>query len=275
MAAEVKVFEDKARASFQSENEKTAEIKYRPSATMHQRTDSLQLKTLKTETLEMDQYQTASWKDQLMWWLNSEKKLRSVPRPLVNYPVKPCLRIDLFVKMKEDFLQPRLVNLKENILQRSGFHCNISSLRKGNNLTIFTEKTANLAQLKEGTWKQKQAFELVEGKHFATLKPLSPQGLPKDKKFQTQIIRNAIRNLVRKKQSPQRKSKKSKSKSTNPDEVIQKRGTLKGGRDSIRSSKSRKLQKLFHRKNLSVSLETRKVKELQKLQDLVFANTLK
>lgn len=47
IAAEVKVFEDKARASFQSENEKTAEIKYRPSATMHQRTDSLQLKTLK------------------------------------------------------------------------------------------------------------------------------------------------------------------------------------------------------------------------------------
>lgn len=47
MAAEVKAFEDKARAAFQSENEKTAEIKYKPSAALHQRTDSLQLKTLK------------------------------------------------------------------------------------------------------------------------------------------------------------------------------------------------------------------------------------
>lgn len=44
---QVKRFDEKAKAAFQSENEKTAEIKYKPSATLHQRTDSLQLKTLK------------------------------------------------------------------------------------------------------------------------------------------------------------------------------------------------------------------------------------
>lgn len=148
-------------------------------------------------------------------------------------------------------------------------------------MTIFTEKTANLAQLKEGSWRQRHNFELgvPEGlSHFATQKNLSPKGLPKDKKFQTQIIRNAIRNLVRKKQSPQRKAKKSKSKSksTNPEDALKKRATLsKAGRESIRSSKSRKLQKLFTRKNLSMSIDSRKAKELQKLQDLVFTSTMK
>jgi hypothetical protein len=47
VAAEVKKFEEKARALFQSDNEKTTEIKYRPSTTLHHRADSLQLKTLK------------------------------------------------------------------------------------------------------------------------------------------------------------------------------------------------------------------------------------
>ena len=45
--AESKKIEDKVKKAFQSENEKTTEIKYRPTATLHQRTDSLQLKTLK------------------------------------------------------------------------------------------------------------------------------------------------------------------------------------------------------------------------------------
>jgi hypothetical protein len=43
----IKEFELKAKATFQSENEKTKEIKYRPTQTMHERTDSLNLKTVK------------------------------------------------------------------------------------------------------------------------------------------------------------------------------------------------------------------------------------
>lgn len=150
------------------------------------------------------------------------------------------------------------------------------SSSKGNNLTIFTEKTANLAQLKEGCWKSKQTFEVVEGSQFGSMKQQSPEMAPKEKKIQTKAIRNAIRNLVRKKQSPQPKLKKSKSKSksTNPEEAIEKRGTLKG-RDSIRSSKSRKIQRLFTRKNMSVNIDTRKIKELKRLKDLVSVNTLK
>lgn len=48
VAAAVKEIDESARATFQSDNEKTAEIKYRPTGTLHQRTDSLQLRTLKT-----------------------------------------------------------------------------------------------------------------------------------------------------------------------------------------------------------------------------------
>jgi hypothetical protein len=46
--AAIKEIDERARAIFQSDNEKTAEIRYRPSGTLHQRTDSLQLRTLKT-----------------------------------------------------------------------------------------------------------------------------------------------------------------------------------------------------------------------------------
>lgn len=41
----------KVNSGFQSDNEKTAEIKYRQAPTLHQRTDSLQMKTLKTVEL--------------------------------------------------------------------------------------------------------------------------------------------------------------------------------------------------------------------------------
>lgn len=101
---------------------------------------------------------------------------------------------------------------------------------------------------------------------------------PKEKKYQTQIIRNVLRNLVRKKNSPARKIK-TKSKSKNPDQKIS--GTTgsvskKNKPESLASSKSRKLQKLFTRKNLSLSLENRKIREWQqKLQDIPFSSTLK
>ncbi len=103
---------------------------------------------------------------------------------------------------------------------------------------------------------------------------------PKEKKYQTQIIRNVLRNLVRKKNSPARKVK-AKSKSRNPDDklgspVNVNPPTKKIKPDSQASSKSRKLQKLFTRKNLSLSLENRKVRDwYNKFQDLPFTSTLK
>lgn len=99
-------------------------------------------------------------------------------------------------------------------------------------------------------------------------------GKPKEKKYQTQIIRNVLRNLVRKKNSPSRKTK-AKSKSKNPDEKVA--NTVKKNKpESLASSKSRKLHKLFTRKNLSLSIENRKLKDFQnRFQDIPFVNTLK
>lgn len=52
IAQTVKDYEDKARSSFQSENEKTKEIKYRVTHNFQERTDSINLKTLKNAELE-------------------------------------------------------------------------------------------------------------------------------------------------------------------------------------------------------------------------------
>lgn len=53
VAAEIRVLEDKAKATFQSENEKTKEIKYRPGLTTFDKPTNLHLKTLKhTDTAE-------------------------------------------------------------------------------------------------------------------------------------------------------------------------------------------------------------------------------
>ncbi len=99
-------------------------------------------------------------------------------------------------------------------------------------------------------------------------------GKPKEKKYQTQIIRNVLRNLVRKKNSPSRKSK-AKSKSKNREEKVV--STAKKNKpESLASSKSRKLQKLFTRKNLSLSIENRKMRDFQqRISDLAFTSTLK
>lgn len=152
------------------------------------------------------------------------------------------------------------------------------TFRKGNNLTIFTEKTANISDLKEGIWHQRQNFMVDSATlaQSATQKNLSPKNpiFKGEKKYQTQVIKNAIRNLVRKKQSPSKKIKQSKSKNHN--ESIKKRSSVtKPAPDSIRTSKSRKMNKLFSRKNLSVSIDNRKMQELNKLQDLVFSSTMK
>lgn len=145
-------------------------------------------------------------------------------------------------------------------------------------MTIFTEKTANIADMKEGVWHQRQNF-VVDGATMAqsaTQKNLSPNNLMLrgEKKYQTQVIKNAIRNLVRKKRSPSKKLKQSKSKNHN--ESIKRKPTVtKQAPDSIRTNKSRKMNKLFSRKNLSVSIDNRKIQELNKLQDLVFSSTMK
>lgn len=87
----------------------------------------------------------------------------------------------------------------------------------------------------------------------------------KDKKIQALMIRNALRNLVRKKNSPTRKPKNSKSRGPAGEASSKKPPlTATGGKPvpkSVGNSKSRKLMKLFTRKNLSVSLENRKIKE--------------
>jgi hypothetical protein len=71
-----------------------------------------------------------------------------------------------------------------------------------------------------------------------------------------------LRNLVRKKNSPKRKPKQTaKSKNQEEDKKLSKKPSAKkpaAGPESLASSKSRKLHKLFTRKNLSLSLENRK-----------------
>lgn len=157
--------------------------------------------------------------------------------------------------------------------------------RKGNNLTIFTEKTTNLGNLKEGTWENKQEFVLDQdvSRHFKTSKDHHPSdSKAKEPKYQTQIIRNVLRNLVRKKNSPKRKLKPAKSK--NPEEENQskklskKPSVKKTGPQSIASSKSRKLHKIFNRKNLSLSLENRNGVTTEMISNkihLPFNNTIK
>lgn len=150
-------------------------------------------------------------------------------------------------------------------LRKSASRCRRPSRSKGNNLTIFTEKTANLGNLKEGTWENRQNFHLDEdvSRHFRTYKDAPSASKSKEPKYQTQIIRNVLRNLVRKKNSPKRKTKPAaKSKNQDEDKKLTKKPSTKKtgapGPESVASSKSRKLHKLFTRKNLSLSLENRK-----------------
>lgn len=131
-------------------------------------------------------------------------------------------------------------------------------------MTIVTQKTANLGGLKESVWQNNQKFAVVDeelSRQFKTTKqaPTIAYSGAKEKKYQTQVIKNLLRNLVRKKHSPTRKVKKSKSKNPEGFKKGSKESSVKKHPESAVTSKSRKLNKLFNRKNLSLSLENRKL----------------
>lgn len=328
----IKLFEEKARATFQSDNEKTKEIKYKAvqPMTFDRANAVLHLKTLKhTDTADpsgaISDRKTTNFntresvvKDAADARLKDSLTLGQEPTLIEQSNTLGARSQGLYVGpsngpwnslgtsgttqagrkyevpsnrilQKKKSVEPESIPkhkssksegkpLLSSVMQDKNYH------RKQNNLFIFADKQANNFQRDSIRPESAVACQSTRAddiqRQFASIKDEMIEFKPKEKKYQTQIIRNVLRNLVRKKNSPARKVK-AKSKSKNPDEKLGSplnlnQPTKKIKPDSQASSKSRKLQKLFTRKNLSLSLENRKVRDwYNKFQDLPLTSTLK